>query len=122
MRQIAAEVGVSPAALLRHFESKEELLAAVLEWWARETVAITREGQSGLASFERLRNIMHYHTENRGLLELFTRFTGEASHPAHPAALRSRREHPGRTPALRGRSGEVPALTRAQAETEVRLL
>ena len=128
MRQIAAEVGVSPAALLRHFESKEELLAAVLQWWAGETAAITREGQGGIAAFERLRDIMRYHTEHRGLLELFTRFTGEAAHPAHPARPFIARRYETVLNMLVERllsaaeAGEVPALTRTQAESEVRLL
>jgi len=128
MRQIAAEVGVSPAALLRHFESKEELLSAVLEWWASETLAITREGQSGLAAFERLRDVMRYHTEHRGLLELFTRFTGEAVHPAHPArpfiSLRYDTVVNNLVERLlaAAEAGEVPPLTRAKAEAEIRLL
>ncbi|MCI2423652.1 TetR/AcrR family transcriptional regulator [Saccharopolyspora sp. K220] len=128
MRGIAAEVGVTPTALLRHFETKEELLAAVLQWWATETMAITRDGQGGIAAFERLRELMRYHTEHRGLLELFTRFTGEASHPAHPARPFITRRYETVVHNLTERLltaaevGEVPPLTQAQSETEIRLL
>jgi hypothetical protein len=69
-----------------------------------------------------------YHTEHRGLLELFTRFTGEAAHPAHPARPFITRRYETIVNTLVERLlsaaevGETPALTRTQAETEVRLL
>jgi len=125
LRQIAADAGISPAALLRHFASKEDLLAAVLEWWARASTVITNDG---LASFSVLGEVMRYHTRNRGLLELFIRLTGEATHPGHPARpfITSRYDHLVETLVARllsaADAGEVAPVTRAQAESEVRSL
>jgi AcrR family transcriptional regulator len=129
LRQIAADAGISPAALLRHFASKEDLLAAVLEWWARASAAITNEAQNGgLATFAQLGEVMRYHTRNRGLLELFIRLTGEATHPGHPARpfIAGRYDHLVNTLVARllsaADAGEVAPVTRAQAESEVRSL
>ncbi|MEU6720495.1 TetR/AcrR family transcriptional regulator [Nonomuraea sp. NPDC046802] len=128
MRQIAADVGVSPAALLRHFQDKEELLASVLEWWARETAALHTEGRSGLAAFDDLRDLMAYHTRHRGLLELFIHLTGEASNEKHPARTFIQNRYTGIVNMLVKRllataeTGEIPPLTDAQAEAEVRAL
>ncbi|WP_313047658.1 TetR/AcrR family transcriptional regulator [Nonomuraea jabiensis] len=122
MRQIAADVGVSPAALLRHFQDKEELLAAVLEWWARETAALRLEGRDGLGAFDGLRDLMTYHTHHRGLLELFIHLTGEASSEKHPARAFSQDRYTGIVNMLVKRllataeTGEIPPLTDAQAE------
>jgi AcrR family transcriptional regulator len=71
MRQIALQVGVTPAALTRHFESKADLLVAVLEWWRNETDSVRRPDVHGLAYFAELRSVMGYHLDHRGLLELF---------------------------------------------------
>ncbi|MEV6037869.1 TetR/AcrR family transcriptional regulator [Nonomuraea sp. NPDC052116] len=128
MRQIAADVGVSPAALLRHFQDKEELLAAVLEWWARETAALRHERRDGLSAFDDLRDLMTYHTHHRGLLELFIHLTGEASNEKHPARAFIQDRYTGIVNMLVKRllataeTGEIPPLTDAQAEAEVRAL
>ncbi|MET7339597.1 TetR/AcrR family transcriptional regulator [Nonomuraea sp. NPDC005650] len=128
MRQIAADVGVSPAALLRHFQDKEDLLAAVLEWWARETAALRLEGRDGLATFDSLRDLMAYHTRHRGLLELFIHLTGEASNEKHPARAFIQDRYTGIVNMLVKRllaaaeTGEIPPLTDAQAEAEIRAL
>jgi AcrR family transcriptional regulator len=128
MRQIAADVGVSPAALLRHFSSKEELLTAVLEWWAEQTASITSEAQTGLASFDQLRAVMRYHVDHRGLLELFIRLTGESSDEKHPARPFIQQRYATLLRSLVRRlldvaaSGEIPPVTDAQAEAEIRTL
>jgi AcrR family transcriptional regulator len=128
MRQIAADVGVSPAALLRHFGSKEELLTAVLEWWAEQTASITSDADNGLAAFDQLRAVMRYHTEHRGLLELFIRLTGESSNKKHPASpfIQQRYATLLRTLVQRlldvAAAGKIPPLTDAQAEAEIRTL
>ncbi|MBP2328272.1 AcrR family transcriptional regulator [Kibdelosporangium banguiense] len=128
LRQIAADAGISAAALLRHFERKEDLLAAVLEWWAGQTTALTEEGETGLAVFERLGEVMRYHTRNRGLLELFVRLTGEATHDDHPARAFIQNRYADLVATLVARlvtaadAGEVAPVTRSQAEAEVRYL
>ena len=85
IRAIAEQAGVSHATLIQHFGSKEGLLTAVLEEWDRLTVANSLTDVSGLAYFRRLPEVMGAHQDNRGLLELFTTITAEASSPAHPA-------------------------------------
>jgi AcrR family transcriptional regulator len=122
LRQIAAEVGISAAALLRHFESKEDLLAAVLEWWSAQTAAITRDGDDGLAVFTRLGEVMRYHTRNRGLLELFIQLTGEATHDGHPARPFIQNRYADLVAMLVERLLAVAPFSRAQAEAEVRAL
>ncbi|MFJ9582315.1 TetR/AcrR family transcriptional regulator [Streptomyces acidicola] len=128
MRQIAADVGVSPAALLRHFANKEDLLSAVLQWWAGETASLTRTANTGLASFDQLRAVMRYHTEHRGLLELFIRLTGESSDEKHPARPFIQQRYAELLKTLIQRlldaadDGEIPPTTAEQAEREIRTL
>ena len=128
MRQIAADVGVSPAALLRHFQDKEDLLAAVLEWWARETAALGTGERSGLRGFNDLRALMRYHVEHRGLLELFIRLTGESANEKHPARAFIQQRYGKIVDMLVERllgvaqAGEIPPIAQDQAESEIRAL
>lgn len=85
IRSIAERVGVSHAALLQHFGSKEGLLMAVLQEWDRRTVEDGLADLSGLDYFLALPDTVTSHTTQRGLLELFTTIAAEASSPAHPA-------------------------------------
>lgn len=86
IRTIAERVGVSPAALLQHFGSKEGLLTAVLEDWAHQQQPDSqRRNPRGLDYLNSLREIMRYHVNHRGLIELFLTMTTEASSPTHPA-------------------------------------
>lgn len=126
LRQIADEVGVSPAALIRHFPNKESLYIAVLDYWANESDADVPAGEDGLGYFTRFRHLMKYHTQNRGLIELFLTLAAEASQAEHPA----RSFMSSRYDALIARSadqlliaarlGEVRPFTREQAVLEVR--
>ncbi|MBX9663971.1 TetR/AcrR family transcriptional regulator, partial [Novosphingobium sp.] len=43
MQEVAARAGISPAQVLRYFESREALLEAVAEYWFRPKVAIMEE-------------------------------------------------------------------------------
>ena len=85
LRQIAKEVGVTPAALARHFENKEGLLAAVLDNWDHEARTRNPGDVQGLAFFVRLRDAVIHNQANRGLIELFLTLAGESTNPAHPA-------------------------------------
>ncbi|MET7701479.1 TetR/AcrR family transcriptional regulator [Streptomyces sp. NPDC005485] len=128
LRQIAADVGLSPAALLRHFERKEDLLAAVLNWWEDETAHRENPDLKGLRAIDQLRTSMAYHLEHRGLLELFITLTAEAANPEHPARdfVQRRYAQVVRTKTdqlLQAvQSGEIPPLTEAEAEADVRAL
>jgi AcrR family transcriptional regulator len=85
LKQIAENVGVTPAALLQHFGSKESVLIAVLERWSADTVRQVPTEPTGLGFFARLSKLMDYHTEHRGFIELFLTIATEASDPSHPA-------------------------------------
>ena len=60
-------------------------MTAVLEEWDRQTVETSLADVAGLDYFRRLPEVMAAHLSNRGLLELFTTISAEASSPAHPA-------------------------------------
>lgn len=85
LRQIADEVGVTPAALTRHFDNKEGLLAAVLGQWDAATDSLLPADVRGLDFFFRLRDTLVFNRQNRGLIELFLTLTAEASNNNHPA-------------------------------------
>ncbi|UZX03118.1 TetR/AcrR family transcriptional regulator [Arthrobacter sp. CDRTa11] len=84
LRNIADEVGVTSAALIRHFQSKEGLLTAVLEYWNEESQSAGNPA-TGLAHIRQLPTLMAYHLTHRGLIELFLTLAAEASNPEHPA-------------------------------------
>lgn len=84
LRQIAERVGVTPAALGRHFGKKHELLLAVLEYWGTQ-VDVEIPQRSGIEYFHRLRDVMSYHVRNRGQIELFITIAAEATNIHHPA-------------------------------------
>lgn len=85
LREIADEVGVTVPGLLRHFGSKEELLTAVLDKWGQDTDDLLLHGTDGLAWFQQHADMMRYHEEHPGLIELYLTICGEASDPNHPA-------------------------------------
>lgn len=128
VRSIAERVGVSHAALLQHFGSKEGLLIAVLEEWDRRALADRLTGASGLDYFRRLPDVMFAHQDNRGLLELFTTIAAEASNPTHPAYSFIQRRYATNIAALASHlqqavdDGDVAPLTAAQIDVEVRLV
>ena len=85
-RQIAAAVGISPAALQRHFGSKDELLSAVLASWALQTADAQGSADvHGLDRWTSQHRVMEYHVAHRGLLQLFIRLAAEAADADHPA-------------------------------------
>lgn len=86
LRQIAAEVGVTPAALARHFDSKEDLLVEVLRYWENDNAhRSSGPAPSGVEAIRDLADLMHYHVQHRGFLQLFLTLTVEATNPEHPA-------------------------------------
>jgi AcrR family transcriptional regulator len=84
LRQIANDVGVTPAALARHFGNKYGLLQAVLTHWEDDD-AHHFDGARGLEYFRRLPGLMTYHTTEPGLIELLLTLATEATDPQHPA-------------------------------------
>ena len=84
LRQIADDVGVTTAALARHFENKYGLLQAVLEHWEGDNDRHF-DGARGLEYFRRLPGLMEYHAAEPGLIELLLTLATEATDPQHPA-------------------------------------
>jgi AcrR family transcriptional regulator len=85
MRQLAAEVGATPAALWRHFESKEDLLAAVLEKWSELSAEFGSVREEGVDRILSQHGVMEFHTRNPGLLLLFIAMAADACDESHPA-------------------------------------
>jgi AcrR family transcriptional regulator len=85
LRRIADEVGVTPAALTRHFGNKEGLLSAVLAKWDRDAQLRNTPGIRGLDYFIGLRDTLAYNQANRGLIELFLTLSAESTNADHPA-------------------------------------
>jgi AcrR family transcriptional regulator len=85
LRSIGERVGVSSASLVQYFGTKEGLLAAVLEEWARESRPAGADGLRGLAWLRSMREAMVYNSSRRGLVQLFLTLTAEATNPGHPA-------------------------------------
>ncbi|MDT0142288.1 TetR/AcrR family transcriptional regulator [Microbacterium sp. PRC9] len=86
LRDIAAAAGISHPGLLRHFATKDELLAAVVDLFERdnETELLERmaaEDPGTLAYSELARR----NETVPGYRALFAALTGEASTPRHPA-------------------------------------
>ena len=84
LRQIASDVGVTPAALARHFDNKYGLLQAVLTHWEEENDHWF-DGARGVEYFRRLPKLVEFHTSEPGLIELLLTVATEATDPQHPA-------------------------------------
>ena len=85
LRAIASSVGVTPATLVQYFGSKEGLLEAVLDAWTAQTHELYTKDLHGLRYFRSLPELMSFHVNHRGLIELFLTMAAEASSPVHPA-------------------------------------
>jgi AcrR family transcriptional regulator len=86
LREIATRSGISHPGLLHHFPTKEALLLAVLAH--RDQVdGELFTGSTGLDALRRLVDVVRLNTGRRGVVELFTVLSAEATtadHPAHP--------------------------------------
>lgn len=84
LKQIAQMVGVTPAALLHYFGTKEELFTAVLRKRDEHDGMQADEISLDLAS-SGLVDVIRHNTQVPGLVELFSRLAVDAADPAHPA-------------------------------------
>lgn len=84
LRQIAADVGVTPGNILLHFGNKEGLLMAVLDRWTSASFE-SHEAADGLDAIRALTRLMREHLSERRFIELFMTMASEATDPAHPA-------------------------------------
>lgn len=85
LQQVAERVGLTPAAIIKLFGSKEGLLVAVLEHWDVVTSEVMGSPNRDYEFLDAFKKLMHYHTEHRGLLELYTTMAAEATSADHPA-------------------------------------
>jgi AcrR family transcriptional regulator len=86
LREIAARCGISHPGLLHHFPTKESLLLAVLAH--RDEVdqeRVTAGHASGAAALLRLVDVVALNMTRRGIVELFTVLSAEATAADHPA-------------------------------------
>ena len=127
LRVIGDEVGMTPAGLLRHFDTKEGLLIAVLDDWDNQTnQRASLSSERGLGFFKSYLDLMRYHTAHPGLVELFLTLCAEASDPDHPArpwvAARYRKIVEEGMDHLRyaARHGEIAPMSEETMELEVR--
>jgi AcrR family transcriptional regulator len=86
LREIAARCDLSHPGLLHHFPTKESLLLAVLEH--RDEVdqeRVSAGGPRGAAALLRLVELVALNATRRGIVELFTVLSAEATAADHPA-------------------------------------
>ncbi len=84
LREVAKRVGLTPAGLLHHFATKEELFAEVLRQRddrVREAAGDPREH----TLIEQMSKVVAHNATTRGLTALYTVVVAEASDPEHPA-------------------------------------
>ncbi|MEY2476356.1 MAG: hypothetical protein QOG87_1671 [Actinomycetota bacterium] len=113
---IAAEVGVTQAALLHHFGTKEKLLEAVVRHRSEQDAPLIERiiGDGGIGMFDRLPLLAEHNVGRPGLSQLFTVLVAENLLPEDPL-----HEFFGdRYRALRDRI--VTALRAGQERTEIR--
>jgi AcrR family transcriptional regulator len=83
VKQLAAAVGLSQAGLLHYFSSKEELFQEVLR--KRDEVDATRIPDLAHITMEQYATFIRHNADVPGLVQLYTRLSGEATDPEHPA-------------------------------------
>lgn len=84
LKQIAEAVGVTPAALLHYFGSKEELFTEVLRTRDEQDERSPRT-HDPVDAKKGLLDVIRHNTEVPGVVELFSRLAVDAADPDHPA-------------------------------------
>ena len=84
VREIARLVGLTPAGLMHHFASKEELFTEVLRQ-RDERVAAAAGDVSEETLLDQVRKVVSYNQTTRGLTSLYTVIAAEATDSSHPA-------------------------------------
>ncbi|PJJ71322.1 AcrR family transcriptional regulator [Diaminobutyricimonas aerilata] len=113
LREIAKRVDLTPAGLMHHFASKEELFTEVL----RERDERVREAAGEPVAgelVEQARRVVAHNQATRGLTSLYTVVVAEATDAEHPA-----HDHFARVYAERATSTEAE-IRGAQAAGEIR--
>jgi AcrR family transcriptional regulator len=102
LQQVAERVGGTPAAVLKLFGTKEKLLMAVLEHWGVVTEEIVLRGTVQNAHLDGFIELMSYHVQHKGLLQLYTTMAAEAASVQHPAHEFMRRRYRASLENMRG--------------------
>lgn len=84
LREVAKRVGLTPAGLLHHFATKEELFAEVLRQ-RDERVRAAAGDPAEHALVEQMGKVVAHNATARGLTALYTVVVAEASDPEHPS-------------------------------------
>lgn len=84
LREIAKRVDLTPAGVLHHFASKEELFTEVLRQ-RDEHVRAAAGDVSENTLLEQMRKVVAYNQTTRGLTSLYTVISAEATDDGHPA-------------------------------------
>jgi len=84
LREIAKRVELTPAGLMHHFATKEELFTEVLRQ-RDERVRAAAGDVSETTLLEQTRNVVAYNQSTRGLTSLYTIVAAEATDTEHPA-------------------------------------
>jgi len=86
LREIAARCGISHPGLIHHFPTKESLLVAVLKQRDEADGAWTfADGAVGVGQLRRLVELVALNATRRGIVEMFTVLSAEATSADHPA-------------------------------------
>lgn len=84
LREVAKRVGLTPAGVLHHFATKEELFTEVLRQ-RDERVRDAAGDPAAHTLVEQIGKVVAYNATTRGLTSLYTVVVAEASDPEHPA-------------------------------------
>jgi AcrR family transcriptional regulator len=86
LREIAARCGISHPGLLHHFPTKEALLLAVLEHRDDADIEwLETDSADGVTTLRHLVELVAVNTTRRGIVELYTVLSAEATSADHPA-------------------------------------
>ncbi|GAA2749982.1 TetR/AcrR family transcriptional regulator [Amnibacterium kyonggiense] len=86
LREIASRCGISHPGLLHHFATKEALLIAVLEHRDEQDIAqFFTPPVRGVAQLRRVVELARRNEGRRGIVELYTVLSAEATAADHPA-------------------------------------
>jgi AcrR family transcriptional regulator len=84
IREIAKRAELTPAGLMHHFSSKEELFTEVLRQRDEKVRAAAGEvTEEGL--LDQVRKVVAYNQTQRGLTSLYAVVSAEATDPGHPS-------------------------------------
>lgn len=83
LNNIAEQLSMTPAGILHHFGSKENLLTEVLEF--RDELSREQQAKTGQALLDHLIDTARRNEANPGLTQLYAVLSAESVAPGHPA-------------------------------------